>query len=156
MDTLKTGREDPQAPEVQTLLARHFDLMRSLTPAEGCHVIAPEKLDAEVALLIGVREEGALLGIGALKEIEAGHGELKSMHVTETARGKGVSRMLLNALTDAALSRGLTRLSLETGTDAAFAAARGLYRTAGFTECPPFADYEVYPLSVYMTKALPC
>ncbi len=154
MDTLKASQEEPGTPDVQVLLARHFDLMRSLTPEEGCHVIAPEKLDAEVATLLGVREDGKLLGIGALKEIGPDHGELKSMHVIKEARGKGVSRLLLNALTEAALTRGLSRLSLETGTDPAFAAARGLYETAGFTECPPFGDYEVYPLSVYMTKAL--
>ncbi|MEW9921142.1 GNAT family N-acetyltransferase [Marimonas sp. MJW-29] len=154
MDALGTGPENPDTPDVQSLLTRHFDLMRALTPEEGCHVILPAKLNAEVALLIGVRRNGTLPGIGALKQIGPDHGELKSMHTVAEARGQGVARKLLEALTAAAKARGIARLSLETGTAPAFGPARALYAKAGFEECPPFADYKPYPLSVYMTKSL--
>ena len=48
----------------------------------------------------------------------------------------------------------LTWVGLETGTYPAFAAARTLYASMGFSECPPFADYTDNPYSVCMELAL--
>ena len=154
MDALTPSIEDPSAPDVQTVLERHFDLMRSQTPEEGCHVIEPKSFAAEGAMLLGIRRDGALLGIGALKKIAPDHGELKSMHTLSEARGQGVARALLLALIATARTQGLSRISLETGTAPEFAAARSLYLSEGFAECPPFAEYKPYPLSVYMTRTL--
>jgi putative acetyltransferase len=46
------------------------------------------------------------------------------------------------------------RVSLETGRTEAFAAAAGLYRKYGFTECAAFADYVLYDFSTCMGLAL--
>ncbi|MFC6636593.1 GNAT family N-acetyltransferase [Sulfitobacter sp. JBTF-M27] len=154
MDALTPSGEDPFAPDVQTVLERHFDLMRSLTPEEGCHVIQPQRFAAEGVTLMGIRCNGVLLGIGALKKIAPDHGELKSMHTLSEARGQGVARAMLLALIAKAREEGLTRLSLETGTAREFSPARSLYLSEGFAECPPFADYKPYPLSIYMTRTL--
>ena len=37
------------------------------------------------------RRDGELLGVGALKELDATHGELKSMRTRATARGQGIA-----------------------------------------------------------------
>lgn len=153
MDALTIAVEQAQTPDVQDLLNHHFKMMRDLTPAEGCHVIKPAQFEASGAVLMGARKNGILLGIGALKSLDATHGELKSMHTVGAARGQGVARALLKALLAYSETQGMSRVSLETGTDPAFAAARALYTSHGFTECDPFADYVPYPLSVYMTKA---
>ena len=46
------------------------------------------------------------------------------------------------------------RLSLETGAQPSFAAARRLYASEGFAECPPFGDYRPDPNSTFMTLSL--
>jgi putative acetyltransferase len=154
LDPLTPTRETPDSPDVRALLLRHFELMRSLSPPESCHVMEPERLLDADALLLGLREEGLLLGLGALTEIAPHHGELKSMHTAAEARGKGVARQLLEALLSAARDRGMTRVSLETGSADEFAPARALYEAAGFAICPPFGSYAEDPLSTFMTRSL--
>jgi len=70
------------------------------------------------------------------------------------ARGRGLARVLLEHLLQQARGLGYQRLSLETGVEPVFAAARGLYEKAGFTECPPFEGYTLDPNSVFMTRTL--
>lgn len=154
MDTLTPTRERPDTPDVRALLQRHFDLMRSQSPEESCHVMAPDTLLEADAVLLGIRQSGILLGVGALTIIAPGEGELKSMHTAEEARGRGVARALLTALMDHAQKMGLHQISLETGSAETFGPARALYHTFGFTLCPPFGTYIEDPLSVFMTKRL--
>ena len=92
--------------------------------------------------------------MGAFKRIDATHAEIKSMHVLAEARGRGLSKAMLNHLVAEARADGFTRLSLETGVQPGFAAARALYARAGFRDCPPFEGYREDPNSVFMTKVL--
>ena len=154
MDTLIIRAESPATPDVKALLQRHFDLMRSTSPEESCHVMAPESLSEAGATLLTARQGDSLLGVGALARIGPQDGELKSMHTAQAARGKGVARQILVALLALAREQGLTRVSLETGTAEVFAAARGLYLAEGFEVCPPFGDYCLDPLSVFMTRSV--
>ena len=128
--------------------------MRSQSPAESCHVMDADTLTRADIHLTGIRENGQLLAIGGLSILSATEGELKSMHTAQEARGRGLGRLLLDALLDHARAWGLTRVSLETGSAAAFAPARALYHAAGFHECPPFGSYGPDPLSVFMTRTL--
>ncbi|MEL6958769.1 MAG: GNAT family N-acetyltransferase, partial [Pseudomonadota bacterium] len=121
---------------------------------ESCHVMDPAALDAAGVTLLGARDNGRLLGVGGLLLIAPGHGELKSMHTTDTARGRGVGRAILIGLIDLARTRGVTQLSLETGTDDSFATARALYHSEGFIPCPPFGSYRFDPLSAFMTRTI--
>ncbi|WP_298969542.1 GNAT family N-acetyltransferase [uncultured Roseobacter sp.] len=139
--------------EVAELLNRHFQLMRSQSPLESCHVLPAEALTDESIRLYALREDGATLAIGAIK-ICGSWGELKSMHTAEEARGRGVGRALLAALMREAQGLGLARLKLETGSGPEHAAARRLYENAGFEQCPPFGGYAKDPLSVFMSRAL--
>jgi putative acetyltransferase len=95
-----------------------------------------------------------VLGVGALKEIAPRHGELKTMHTAEAARGRGVGRAMLGHLLSEARRRGLRRVSLETGSADAFAPARALCEGAGFRPCEPFDRYRQSRHSVYLTLAL--
>jgi putative acetyltransferase len=96
----------------------------------------------------------ALLGVGALKRLSPEHGEVKSMHTARSARRRGVARAMLRHTIAAARASGLERLSLETGSWDYFGPARALYRSHGFVECPPFADYALDPNSVFMSLDL--
>jgi putative acetyltransferase len=98
-----------------------------------------------------VRAGGALVGVGALKQLDESQAELKSMHTAEKARGRGVGRALVDHLLAVAASRNYQRVSLETGTMDAFAPARSLYAKVGFTPCQSFGEYTGNPNSVCMT-----
>ncbi len=76
------------------------------------------------------------------------------MHVLTEARGRGLSKAMLDHLVAEAAKDGFSRLSLETGVQPTFVAARALYARAGFLDCGPFKGYGPDPNSVFMTKAL--
>ena len=101
-----------------------------------------------------VWDGAALLGCGALNELDDSHGEIKSMHTAATVRGRGIGRAMLHHLLSEAAARGATRVSLETGSNDAFAAARALYADAGFEECEPFGAYPRDRGNTFMTLAL--
>ena len=148
-------RESPLGPDLDLLFQRHTADMQADTPPESIHMLPASGLAHPAIAFFVARADGIPVAMGALKDLGGGHGELKSMHVLAEHRGRGLSRMMLNHLVDHALANGLTRLSLETGVQPTFVAARGLYTRAGFSECPPFADYRPDPNSVFMTRALP-
>ena len=99
-------------------------------------------------------EDGVVLAIGGLRPVEPGHLEIKTMHTVAAARGRGLGRVVLEALVAEAADRGAHRLSLETGTHEAFEPARTLYASLGFEPCPPFGDYPASEHSVCMTRRL--
>lgn len=148
--TFDIKKADVDSPEVAALIARHFALMRAQSPPESCHVMTAQGLVAAGAKLLVLCEGDTTLAIGGLA-IEGSEGELKSMHTVEEVRGRGAGRALLRALIDLARADGVTRINLETGSAEAFKAARRLYRSEGFVECPPFGSYTHDPLSVFMT-----
>ncbi|MCV6585582.1 MAG: GNAT family N-acetyltransferase [Marinibacterium sp.] len=142
------------APEarVVALLERHEELMRAGSPPESCHVMAPDALWQAGALVFAVYDGDVALGVGAIKPIGDGEAEIKSMHTSAEARGRGVARAILDRLLAEASAQGFVRVSLETGSDAQFAPARALYARAGFEPCAPFGDYGPDPLSTFMTR----
>jgi putative acetyltransferase len=95
-----------------------------------------------------------VLAIGALKHLDDAHGELKSMHTAERARGRGLGRRMLQHLLASARARGYRRVSLETGSTEEFAPARALYATAGFAACGAFADYRSSVWNTFMSLDL--
>jgi putative acetyltransferase len=146
--------DDPRAADVQALIDRHLEFAHEHSPPEDVHALDSSGLLADNVSFFSIRYDDELLGIGALKQLDSHHAELKSMHSAAAARGRGVGRAMLMHLLDLARSRGCTRVSLETASLPAFAPARALYASAGFTECEPFADYRVSQNSVCMTLAL--
>lgn len=154
MDTLSVTPDHPDTPEVRALLLRHHAVMRASSPEDSCHVMDPDALVARGVLLLAARDGDAVLGVGALAQLNAQQGELKSMHTAHEARGRGVGRAILLALLEAGRDLGLQRISLETGAAEMFAPARALYTAHGFVECPPFGAYIEDPLSVFMTRRL--
>lgn len=146
--------DDPRAADVSALLGAHLELMNTLSPPEEVHALDVDALAHPSVTFVGYRVDGELLGVGALKDLGDGHGELKSMHTASVARGRGVARALVDHLVDLATTRAMTRLSLETGTQDEFGPARSLYAGAGFAECGPFGDYALSPWSTFMTRSL--
>lgn len=104
--------------------------------------------------LWSIWDGGDLLGMGALKQLDAAHGEIKSMRTAPDQLRRGAAATMLDHLLAEARARGYRRISLETGSTAAFAPARALYERIGFTETGPFADYTDTGFSRYYTLVL--
>jgi putative acetyltransferase len=149
------SKADLAAQEIQDLVIAHASFCDGTSPPESCHRLPIEGLRTPNLIVWAAYEGDVLLGIGALKTLSDGGGEIKSMHTTEQARGRGVAKAMLQHLIKEAESANMTALSLETGTHPAFAPARALYTRFEFNECPPFGDYVVDPHSVFMTRKLP-
>lgn len=146
--------DDPRKPDVRALLERHLALTRSATPPEHSFALDVEGLLDPAITFCSLRADGELLGVGALKRLDAEHAEIKSMHTAQAVRGRGIGRAMLGHLLGLARSRGFRRVSLETGTMAEFTAARALYASAGFVPCGPFADYAPSEDNYFMTLTL--
>jgi putative acetyltransferase len=147
-------RGDLTDQRIIALLRYHFDKCHEVTPKCSAHVFSVEQLAAPEIDFWAAWDGEALLGVGAMKPLDATHGEVKSMHTAETARRRGVGSAVLRHIIDTSRSRGLTRLSLETGSFAFFEPAVALYRAHGFIDCPPFGDYRPDPNSLFLTLNL--
>lgn len=153
------NRDDPARGDVHQLLSEHLADMFATSPAESVHALDHSALSAPSITFWTVREDGNLLGCGALKLLDsppgsARQGEIKSMRTSPTARGRGVATLMLRHILDDARIQNLECIYLETGTEDYFAPARRLYARHGFIECPPFADYVLDPNSVFMELRL--
>ncbi len=147
--------DDLTAPAVLDLLRLHLAGMEDESPPESVHALGADALRGSDITFWCVWEGDDLLGFGALKELDAGHGEIKSMRTAPGQLRRGVGAAMLAHIIVEAKARGYTRLSLETGSTPAFEAAIALYARFGFVPCGAFADYrDGDPFSLFMSRAL--
>ena len=154
MSTLVVKLDDLTGAEIIELLADHMRDMHVHSPPESVHALDLDGLRKPEITFWSVWEGDALVGCGALKELDPRHGEIKSMRTAMAYRGKGAGKLILKHIVGEAEKRGYKRLSLETGSMDAFEPARQLYASHGFEYCGPFADYILDPNSVFMTREL--
>ena len=146
--------DDLSGPEIAELLQEHLRNIHLHSPPGSVHAMDLSRLRSPDITMWTAWEGAELLGCGALKELDAQHGEIKSMRTAYRHLRKGIATALLRHILDEARKRSYRRLSLETGSMAAFAPARNLYARFGFRYCGPFADYVEDPNSVFMTREL--
>jgi putative acetyltransferase len=148
-------REDDLKGEAsRSLLALHLAGMHATSPPGHVFALDLSGLKAANVTVWSVWDGTALAGIGALKALGDGEGELKSMRTAPQYLRKGVAAALLEHIITEARARGLRRLSLETGSGPAFEPALALYRKRGFTDGEPFADYERSDFNQFLHLAL--
>ncbi len=155
-DRFELHQDDLSDGQVIELLELHRFEMLKHSPPENVHALDVGAMRSPNLTFWSARttSECKIIACGALKHLGSSHAEIKSMKVSDAYVGKGLGRLMLNHLVDAATKRGYQRLSLETGTMDAFIPARELYKSRGFVECRPFADYFDDPHSVCMTLNL--
>lgn len=152
MDVREGGLDHPQ---VVALLQLHLDSMHAHSPPDSVHALDTSRLQQPDIRFWTAWDGAQLLGCAALREIDAAHGEIKSMRTDPEHLRRGTGAALLRHILQVARERGYTRLSLETGTGPAFEAAHGLYRQFGFTDCAPLAGYPAAdPFSRFMTRVI--
>lgn len=136
------------------LLRTHVTSARAETAAGSAHALDLAELQAPDISFWTIWHDETLVGVGALKRLTADHGEVKSMHTAQSMRRRGAGRAMLRHIIATARACGMVRLSLETGSWDYFRPARALYRSHGFVECAPFADYVLDPNSIFMSLDL--
>ena len=141
-------------PEVNELLKNHFIELRSASPVGSAHVLDIKGLKVPSIKFWSLWENNNLMGCGALKFLEKGHGEFKSIRIHNNFRNKGNGIKVINHLVYEAKKLQIKRLSIETGSGDFFIPARKLFDKCGFKPCPPFAHYKEDINSLYLTKLL--
>jgi putative acetyltransferase len=146
--------DDLGKADVEALLELHFEQMLSISPKDACHVLSSFDLRDPAVTFWSAREEGALMGVGALRELGPAEGEVKSMRTAPYALGRGIGRAILHHIIREARSRRYLHLRLETGSSEAFAAALRLYESEGFVACGPFGGYCGTPFTRFYAREL--
>jgi len=146
--------DDLTGEAVVELLAFHLAEMHTLSPPCKVHAMPVERLRQPDVTFYSAWEGDNLAAVGALREIDATRGELKSMRATPDYRGKGAGEAILIHLVEEAKRRGYDWLGLETGRPAAYIPAQNLYRKHGFAPCEDFGDYIGDDFSMCMSRAL--
>ena len=141
-------------PEVNELLTKHFIELRAASPKGSAHVLDIPGLKIPSIKFWSLWENEKLFGCGALKFLEKGHGEFKSIRVHDNFRKKGNGIKVINHLIEEAKKLNIKRLSIETGAGDFFIPARKLFNKCNFLPCEPFAHYKLDINSIYLTKQI--
>jgi ribosomal protein S18 acetylase RimI-like enzyme len=107
------------------------------------------KIVAKGGRIFMALKDGEAVGCVALMKMDDGGYELAKMTVSETLRGSGLGRLLMQRCIDAGAELGATRLYLET--NSSLAPALGLYRAMGFRDLAP-TDTPYVRADVFMER----
>jgi putative acetyltransferase len=143
---------DPDAAEVQALLAVSDAYYVNLYPAESNHLESSDDLKKPNVLFVGCRIDGELVASGAAKimQDDGSYAEIKRVFVVDEHRGKGLSSKVMCFLETELQGRGVSLFRLETGVRQP--EALGLYSKLGYLERGSFGSYKTDPHSVFMEK----
>ena len=140
--------------EVHELLIKHFIELRAASPEGSAHVLDIPGLKVSSIKFWSLWQNEMLMGCGALKFLDEGHGEFKSIRIHDNFRRMGNGINVINHLINEAKKLNIKKLSIETGAGEFFEPARKLFKQCGFEICGPFAHYKEDINSVYLTKML--
>ncbi len=141
-------------PKVHELLSKHFVELRAASPEGSAHVLDIPGLKVSSIKFWSLWQDENLIGCGALKFLDVGHGEFKSIRIHDNFRNKGYGIKVINHLINEAKKLKIKKLSIETGAGDFFLPARKLFIKCEFEECQPFAHYKEDANSVYLTKII--
>ena len=141
-------------PKVHELLSKHFVELRAASPKGSTHVLDIPGLKISSIKFWSLWQDENLIGCGALKFLEEGHGEFKSIRVQDNYRNKGNGVKVIDHLIEEAKKLRIKRLSIETGAGKFFEPARKLFKKCKFEPCEPFAHYKKDINSMYLTKLI--
>jgi len=146
--------EKSLSDELAHVLQAHWLFCTSSTPIEHVYALDASKLFSPDITVFGARINGELVGVGAIRKLDAHHAELKSMHTLAKSRGSGVGKAMVAHIEQFAKEQGVKRISLETGATEPFKPARQLYESLGYQDCEAFGDYVLSEDNTCMTKLI--
>ena len=150
MSALSIREDDLSGSQTQALLALHLNGMQAHSPPGHVHALDLSGLKAPGVTVWTAWRGEAVAGIGALKRLGDGTGEIKSMRTHPDHLRQGVGAAILDHIITTARAQGLARLSLETGSGEAFEPALAMYRKRGFRSGGAFGDYEASAFNQFM------
>lgn len=151
---MKIQIDDLSDGQVEALLVSHLAQMHQYSPKDSVHALDVAAMRLPDMTFWSARQDDAIMGCGALKQLDKVSGELKSMKTSLAFLRMGVAEALLQEIIAVARGRGYQQLYLETGSHDAFIPAVKLYQKYGFEACLPFADYQPDSFSRFFSKAL--
>lgn len=147
--------ETPLQDDVRALVAALNAYLIPLTPREFQFQLTVEQMaDPSLTLFVARDSGGRPVGMGALKDHDAGLGEVKRMFTLPEVRGQRVGARILERIEELAREKGIRRLVLETGEASGFEPAYRVYERAGFTPCGAVLDYPDSGYSRFYEKTL--
>ena len=146
--------EESLSEELAQLLQVHWVFCTTTTPIEHVYALDASRLFTPDITVFGARVPGELVGVGAIRKLDADHAELKSMHTLAKFRGNGIGKAMVAHIEEFAKVKGIKRISLETGAGEPFKPARVLYTSLGYEECEAFGDYVLSEHNACMTKEI--
>jgi ribosomal protein S18 acetylase RimI-like enzyme len=102
---------------------------------------ASSVLSDGVFYLLQVKDK--IVGMGALRKLKEGIGEIKRMYIKPEYQGKGFGKKMLQLLLSKGKEFGFSSVYLETGTF--MTTAQHLYRSMGFCDREEYPETEVPP-----------
>lgn len=147
---LSIREDDLSGAQTRELLTLHLSGMHANSPPGHVFALDLSGLQVPEVTVWSAWDGESIAGIGALKALGDGRGEIKSMRTHPDHLRKGVGAAILERILAEAKARGLTRLSLETGSGEAFEAALAMYRKRGFQSGGAFGDYVASDFNQFM------
>ncbi len=138
---IEVRQDDLSGEQIKALLRLHLAGMHANSPQGHVFALDLSGLQAPGVTVWSAWVGERIAGVGALKELGSGMGEVKSMRTHPDFLRRGVAAAILERIIAEARKRGMHRLSLETGSGPAFEPALKLYRKRGFVDGEPFAEY---------------
>ena len=88
-----------------------------------------------------IQVEDKIVGMGALRKLKEGIGEIKRMYIKPEYQGKGLGKKMLQLLLNRSMEYGFSAIYLETGSF--MTTAQHLYRSVGFYNREEYPETEV-------------
>jgi putative acetyltransferase len=151
---LEIREDDLSGKPSRDLLRFHLTEMHANSPPGHVFALDLSGLKAPNVTVWSAWSREQIAGIGALKDLGDGTGEVKSMRTHPGFLRRGVAAALLEQIITAARVRGMLQLSLETGSGPAFEPALALYRKRGFVQGQAFSDYVRSPFNQFLHLTL--
>ncbi|WP_328799437.1 GNAT family N-acetyltransferase [Sandaracinobacteroides hominis] len=148
--SFRVARDDLTADQTRALLRHHLAGMQASSPPGHSFALDLSGLETPDIRVWTAWEGERLAAIGALKLLDDGNGEVKSMRTHPDFLRRGAGAAVLEAIIAAARDSGCARLSLETGSGDAFEPALALYCKRGFANGEAFAGYEASDFNQFL------
>ena len=149
---LKVHREEYRQLNIE-LIAWIADQLRENYQIDAVSIVGqsiPEYVDDHLEELAGLKPPDGIIyllvaeedvaGMGALRKLGAGIGEIKRMYIRPTYRGRGYGRQMLDRLLEAGREFGCSSFVLETSKF--MTVAQHIYKAAGFVEREEYPESE--------------
>jgi putative acetyltransferase len=142
--------DDLAGARTRELVRLHLEGMHANSPPSHAFALDLSGLQGPEVTVWSAWAGEEILGMGALKRLDARSGEVKSMRTHPNHLRRGVASALLEHIIKEARTRGYHRLSLETGSGPAFQPALTLYRRRGFVDGDPFGEYTLSDFNQFL------